>query len=435
MRRTLALSSFVLPLGLLVGCEGSLRSSGRLDAAGVGLDASRQDAPGLDAPGLDAPVPDAPGLDAPMLESPDAWTAPLLDGGMEIRNDAGPCGGGPLASRITFTTLAGGGAEMAYPTDTGGAVVAWRGGGSISLQRYDEAGAAYGSALSVSGDGLWGLAASPDAYGVLVSRGDALLLSVIGTTGAPIGETRLMGAVPHDVTNNEWFGDLLRAGRLDWDGSRWISYSTVQRLWPDGVAHYGDTLRTFAPNGAASGVEWDWGCSHSMEVRLTHNASGIGPLCSSDCYPAKGVFFQHRTQVFLDSSGDCRGFVAQRLGGIAAVGDGFWTAWTSGEGRGSSDPAIAHVGNDRTVAAPLWLSSAPGDASDMNLAPYDGGLLVAWNEGGGHIAALDAAGAVIGTIEDLDAGALAGASDFFVYASGDVGWVVGDRLARLRSCR
>jgi hypothetical protein len=398
----------------------------------TGVLAGDRDAPELDVPGLDAPRADVPGLDAPVPDVP-GLDAPGIDSGPEPMIDAGPCGG-TLAGSLSLVDLAVGSGAQAAPTPSGGVLVAWRGAGDIQIQRFDGGGAAFGPALTTRGDGLWGVAASSDRNAVLVSRGDELVLVVFPAAGGSGAETRLMGAVDHMVTNNEWFGDLLRAGRLDWNGTQWIAYSTVQRLWPDGVAHYGDTLRRFAADGTAAGADWDWGCSHSMEVRLTHDAAGsVAPVCSSDCYPDKGVFFRHRTTVHLDPSGNCAGYVEQRLGGVAAISSGFLIGFTSrAGGRGSIDPGVA-VASGSGIGTPTFLSADGADASDLHLAPYPGGAVAAWIEGGGRLARLDAAGAVVSS-ETIDVAAISGAGDFFAYADGDVGWVVGTRLARLRAC-
>ena len=71
-------------------------------------------------------------------------------------------------------------------------------------------------------------------------------------------------------------------------------------------------------------------------------------------------------------------------------------------------------------------SSDAGDASDMHLAPLGAGMVAAWVEGSsGHIVRLDAAGAMVGSIETIDASLLSGADDFRVLANGDVGWICG----------
>ena len=398
----------------IAGCTGQLGGARRGDAAA--LDVGNRDA----------------WVDPTMDTGPRIDSGSALDTGIDRPLDAGPCGTTTLAGSIHATAIAGAGAGMrSFPTSTGGALLGWS-GSAITLQRIDAASARFGSPISIPGDGLWGVAASDTAYAALVSRSDELVIA--SPTGTVTHEQRLMGAVPHTVTNNEWFGDLLRAGRLDWTGSRWITYSTVQRLWPDGIAHYGDTLRAFVAAGTPDSTYWSWGCSHSIDVRLAHDATGAPtPVCSADCYPGKGVFYDHNTQVFMDPSGNCAGSVAQHLGGVVPVASGSWVAWTSAEGRGSQDPAIALVA--ASVMTPIWLSSDPADASDMHLAAFEGGMIAAWNEGGsGHIVRLSGSGTINGAIETIDASLLSGADDFVALAGGDVGWAVGNQFARLRAC-
>jgi len=48
-----------------------------------------------------------------------------------------------------------------------------------------------------------------------------------------------------------------------------------------------------------------------------------------------------------------------------------------------------------------------------------------------RFARLSATGTLVGTVETIPATDVSGAGDFFAYADGDVGWVVGSRLARL----
>lgn len=404
---------------VLSSCDGSLGGD-RPDGA-----------PGSDAPRTPTDAPPRRDGDAP----PDAPAFPT-DSGRDPSIDAGPCGA-TLAASISATPIPGvPSGALAYPSASGGVALAWHDGSAISIQRADGAGALAGPAISIAADGLWGLAASPSSVGALLSRGDELVLAIRALDGAAIAETRLYGAVPHDVTNNEWFGTLLRAARLDFDGARWFTYSTVQRLWPDGIAHYGDTLRSYALEGGDESTIWGWGCSHALEVRLTHGTGGIAPVCSSDCYPGKGVFFMHRTELFLDPSGDCMGFARQRLGGIAAVAGGSLVGFTSAEGRSSVDPAIVRIGDDRVRGAVQWLSSEAGDERELHIGPLGAGGVALWLEGSqGRIARLDpTSGAAVGAAEAIDAALIENASDVFRLSDGDTAWVVSGRLVRLRAC-
>ena len=361
------------------------------------------------------------------------------DGGVEVPIDAGPCGSGGLASRFSSTPLAASpsGRTFAAPTDAGGVVVAWRGSGGVSLQRFSGDGSAAGGPVTVAGNQPWGLAVNGDEWGVLVDRGsDALYLVVVRPDGSEVFATKLLGEVDHGVTGNEWFGTGIRYGRLHFHGGQWGAYYTVNRLWPDGIAHYGDQLQYIDTTGSSAGMAWGWGCSHSMEVRLTHNETLWGPICISDCYPSKGIHFNHRSaELYTDSEADCRGGYGTTLGDLVPVADGFWATFAASDGRGSDDVAIAHVGNDRRMSgAPLWLTEDDAPDANVRAANYGSGLVVGWSGGSGDVLThLDGDGATIEAPVAVDAG-LGGSSDFFVLANGDVGWVSGGELKRLRSC-
>jgi hypothetical protein len=424
-------SLFPLLLVVLGACEGTLRTSDEPDALGGGLDAS---GPGLDTgPGPDTGVPPI-----------DTGGAPPIDTGSLPPFDGGPCAMGGLASRLTVTTVAGVSASpplFGAPL-AGGGVAAAFGGSSTTIQALAGDGSRFGAPISIEGGELWGFDTSSDAYGVIVARGsDALYLVGVGHDGAQRFSQRLLGEVPHDVTNNEWFGALIRYGRLDFTGSEWAAYYTVNRLWPDGIAHYGDQLRMFTATGEPASTRWDWGCSHSMEVRLEHNDARLGPVCSSDCYPSKGVHFDHRTaQLYSDEMGsNCAGGYGTSLGGVVPMADGFWISFTATDMRASHDVGLIHVGNDGSRGTLAWLTTDAARDSDVHAARYGAGFVVAWSaEGTDRIARFDASGAMMEGPVDLPGAALSSASDFFVLEGGDVGWIAAPggtlALARLRAC-
>ncbi len=364
-----------------------------------------------------------------------------VDSGGAPPFDAGPCEGSSLLDLLAVTSLSGAspsGQPFAAPNDSNGAVVAWAGGSAVTLQRVGGDGAAAGAPVTVAGNGLYGLDVAPSGWGVLVSRGsDALYIVVVDASGGTVFEERLLGEVDHEVTNNEWFGTLLRYGRLSWTGSEWAAYYTVNRLWPDGIAHYGDQLRLFGPDGSAGSTLWDWGCSHSMEVRVRHNGSLLGPVCASDCYPSKGIHFNHRSAMLYPDEGgsNCAGGYGTSLGGLVPMPDGFWVTFTATDARASHDVGMVHVGNDRRAGDPIWLSTDAVRDANVHAERHGDGFVVAWTAGGtDRIARLDASGSVIEGPVDMPALGLAGASDFFPFSNGDVGWVTGTSLARLRIC-
>ncbi|MFO0711810.1 MAG: hypothetical protein U0353_18300 [Sandaracinus sp.] len=434
-----ALGLALLPLGL-VACDGTLHSSDDPDAPGGGLDAAST----IDAStiGLDAFGPDTDSVPPPPT---DTGTRPPTDTGTPPPFDGGPCAMGGLASGLTVTPVAGVTASpplFGAPLTGGGVAAAFGGGSTTTIQVLAGDGAPFGSPISIDGGELWGFDASPDAYAVIVARGsDALYLVGVGHDGAPRFSQRLLGEVPHDVTNNEWFGALIRYGRLDFTGTEWAAYYTVNRLWPDGIAHYGDQLRMFSPAGEPTSTRWDWGCSHSMEVRIEHNDARLGPVCASDCYPAKGVHFDHRTaQLYTDeASSNCMGGYGTSLGGVVPVSDGFWVTFTATDMRASHDVALVHVGNDGAVGTLTWLTTDGVRDSAVHAARYGSGFVVAWSaEGTDRLARFDASGAMVEGPIDVAGAGLGAASDFFVLEGGDVGWLTAPSgtlaLARLRAC-
>ncbi|MCB9597399.1 MAG: hypothetical protein H6719_32035 [Sandaracinaceae bacterium] len=408
---------------LLVGCTGELRLDD--DGGGAAMDASRP--PGTDAGSFDAGDVDAAGRDA---------------GGPPPGLDAGPCAGG-LVEDFSVTPIAGlptsDGAHAAATPD--GLVVATSGASGVTLTWVDWTGATLGTA-SVAGNRAWGVAADDGgAAGVLVDRSsDEMWAVVVERDGSPRFEQRLLGGVSHDVTNNEWFGTGIRAGRMTWTGSQWATYHTVQRLWNDGIAHYGDTLRFLdASTGAAAGGGWGWGCSHSMEVRIAQSATRTGPLCVSDCFPGKGVYFDHNTELFVDPSGNCAGRIDTRIGGIATQSGGFLASFSSPNGRSSADVALVAVGDDRRAMPPVWLTEDGTDDTDVHAARFGSGALVGWVAGGtDRLARVDASGAPVGAAVDVPGAGLARASDFVELDGGDVAWVTGAgstlAIARVRAC-
>ncbi len=405
----------------LAGCTGDLT---------VDLDGDAPD-------GATPPADSGPRMDAPRTDAgPDASDPPPMF-------DAGPCSMG-LADNFSITPIMGlpsaRGAHAAA-SNTGGLAIAWPSGDGVLLTLVDGAARTLGAESVIPGIAPWGVAVSADdTVGVLVERGsDEMWLVGVSADGSTRFETRLLGGVSHDVTENEWFGTGIRAGRLAWTGSRWAAYVTVQRLWSDGVAHYGDTLRYLDAGGTAESGGWGWGCSHSMQVGITHNGTGIGPVCVSDCFPDKGVFFAHRTELFNDPSGNCGGRIDTRLGGIAALSDGFLVAFATPHMRSSADVALIHVANDRTASPTEWLTSDGAVDADVHIGPYGDGALVGWNGGGtDRLAAVDRTGSPILGPEDGAAAGLGDASDFVRLSDGDAAWVTpmgsGLAMARVRAC-
>jgi hypothetical protein len=293
---------------------------------------------------------------------------------------------------------------------------------------------------TVEGTSVHGVAASDEGFAVLVSSPrEDLHLVAVDRTGTERFRTEILPGRPFDASipaDTEWFGRPLQEGRLDWDGRAWVAYHTVQRVWFDGIAHHGDQLTRYDASGARVEHLWRWGCSHSMEMRVTHTDTGrVVSVCSSDCYPERGVVYMGGTVLFQAPSGNCSGYVEHALGGLAWLpADVAVMGFTSGDGRGSKDPALAYV----TGGVPgevLWLSDAPDDVGPMRLARLGTGALVGWSEGGRNILLrLGNDGRPTTDRTELGGAALDAATDFVTLSNGSVAWLASDGLHQVRAC-
>jgi hypothetical protein len=278
--------------------------------------------------------------------------------------------------------------------------------------------------------GAHGLVAAADHVALLVARGsDELAFIKLDAGGQTVADVMLVGQSDHDTVGSEWYdyqpSFAADGGRLHPTADGYAAYFPIFRRWPDMIAHTGDTLRLLDANGGALGGGWDWGCSHSLDVRLSTSGSTLAPVCLSDCYSEKAILFENNTVISDEPSGNCGGLSEARLGGLVAAGDGFWLSYASREGRSSRDIAVVQVGLDGAPGARVWLTEDGADDVAPHLAPLGQGLLVGWRSEADHfLAHLDGAGALLGAPKTID-GAFGEHDDFFLYPGGDVGWVVG----------
>lgn len=453
MQRTTAATAAIAAIVLLAGCRGSFDAS--TDTGVPDEDAAVTDAGSNNIPTNNTSGNNQSNNTAGNNQSTgnntvsDAGTP--TDGATSMADvseppfDAGPCGNTSFGDDFTVTAVDGTAAQgslHAAATPAGGAVIAWKSGSDVHVTHVDGGGTVVSDA-SVAGDEIYGLAAHAGGRAVMVSRGtDILALVIFDANGNVVSDQTIIGDVPHDVTNNEWFGPLIRVGDMTWTGSQWATYFAVQRLWDDGVAHYGDQLRLYEADGSSNSMVWGWGCSHSMDVSISHNGDRLGAVCSSDCYPTKGVHFNHRGgELWPDETGsNCAGQFGTTIGASVPMTGGFWLAFTATDDRDSHDVAIAWV-EGTTPQAPIWLTSDATRDSALRAAASMDDLVVAWNAGGSNqfVVTDGATGDIVEGPTTVDAAALGGSSDFFTYANGDIGWAQAEGgqvgLARLRVCR
>jgi hypothetical protein len=209
---------------------------------------------------------------------------------------------------------------------------------------------------SFPGHKLKGLVAHPDgSYAVL--RWDwpaeTMWLAMYNLAGTQQWATIV------DSVNTE-FDDWLGDSRLTYGNGSYAAYYTVYGTgsWMEG--HHGDQLRYVNDSGTITSG-WEWGCSHSMAELISWDANlGFVALCSSDCFPSKGLV-KNNSQNLVPSDGNCGGLVSLQLGQMAA-GEDEWKAvfnamdMTCCEGRG-----IGFVRFDGPSGTNLsWLTNTNG---------------------------------------------------------------------------
>lgn len=296
----------------------------------------------------------------------------------------------------------------------------------------------FASDATTAGSEIRGLVAHDDGSAVLVVRGDEMVLVRLAANGAAQFENIIVGNNSHQTEGDRWIDGWPHEGRLAWSGSGYAAYFGQTGNWGSQGNHQGDHLSMFTASGGAASGGWDWGCSHSLDVRITHNGNRFGPVCLSDCYPGKGIYFNHNTLVRDEPSGNCAGGSSASLGGLAPVADGFWLTFASDEGRASHDIGLVHIDNGGSVGTPVWLTNTDSvQETNPHLARYGAGMLAAYSAGGqATFVVLDSSGAVTDGPVTLGV-QLPWGSDMTTFPNGDVGWAVasGGGLSIIRVAR
>lgn len=344
------------------------------------------------------------------------------NGGNGTGTSSSSSGGGVVcksledAVRVTNVTVAvGSSTSNAITSARGdGSVVAWAGtDGSVHVLQLDANDMQVGMEVSVEGTGVFGVAASANDIALLVSRNpDYMTFHRIDNTGKTLAKADLVGGGNHKVQGVEWFGEFARTGRLvlQSDG-KYAAYHALHRLWPDNIGHQGDTLRILNADGSPAGGGWGWGCSHSMDERLAVGPAGLVPICISDCYPGKGIYFRHdAAKITDDPQANCAGDYSTQLGGLVAVTDGFFLVYQDAKGDG-------HLGHFDANGMPV-AERALTEPGSSRLARYEDGLLL--GSGSTTLQKLDAQG--MGTSESVTTTAPLPAQDFESRPNGDVAW-------------
>lgn len=338
------------------------------------------------------------------------------------------------AVRVTTHTVAAAASPKAVTAQRGaGSVVAWAGSdGSVHALPLDASDAVAGAEITTEGTEVFGAAATASDVALLVSRNPDFMSFVrLDNTGAKVASADLVGGGDHATMGVEWFGEFARTGRLVSQGAgQYAAYHALHRRWPDNIGHQGDTLRLLGADGKPLSGGWDWGCSHSMDQRLAAGPNGVVPICIADCYPGKGIYFNHNDAMITEDPGaNCAGGYTTQLGGLVAVSDGFFLVY----GDASSNGHLGHFDKAGKPISDRALTESP----QSRLAAYEDGLLLGSPSGAGTtLVRLDASGQA--TSETTQVAVPAPEHDFESRSDGEVAWasIQGTTLTvvRVRKC-
>ena len=352
-------------------------------------------------------------------------------------DDSTPCPDA-LADRVIVTSIdvspasvavgsSGGFSEnkpvMLSPLADGTSKVAWTdGAGTVHITPLDANDPRAGDDTTLAGDEVRGFVALDVGAVLLLRRDDSMVLVQLDGHGNELSEQVLAGDNSHGHVGDQWIDSWSHEGRLATSGSEYAAYFGLTQLWDSGN-HQGDALHYLDASGNPTGGGWSWGCSHSLDVRMAYSGATPGPVCLSDCYPGKGIYFDHYTEVFADPSGNCAGSSDTTLGGLVPVSGGFLLTFTSPVGRASDDVALIRIGASGSPGAPVWLTDTPTvDESAAHLAPYGPDYLVSWvGSGGTQIAVVEVAGTLLEGPVTTDA-RVGDRDDIVGHADGDAGW-------------
>lgn len=339
----------------------------------------------------------------------------------------------------------------------GGSRVAWSSGDGLAhVTPLDALDARSGPDLTILAESIRGFVAHDDGTSaLLVVRGDDVFFVKLDAMGQVLVETQLLGQLDPSVEGASWVSWWGHQGRMLWDGMQYVVYLGHSHNFASVGSHQGDLMWFLDGSGQHAGGLWDWGCSHSLDVRLALSNGGIGGLCVSDAYPGKAILFNHNTLIHDEPSGNMAGSSTARLGGLVGLaGGGFALTFASDEGRcamlgddgrcASSlhDVGFVRIGADGAPGAPTWLTNTLDvDEESAHLGRYGDGLLAAWKSPAGlALATLDENGSIheSSTVGGIDFSAK---NDLTTHPNGDVSWAfswddnTSLKIVRVRACR
>jgi hypothetical protein len=303
---------------------------------------------------------------------------------------------------------------------------------------------------SVDGTYIRGFVAHDDGAAVVVRRGtDDMYLVRLELDGTVRWETQIVGQLGQSVVDSKWVDSWGDEGRLAWTGRDYLLYLGHTQFFGAKGKHQGDLLRYYTADGKWVGNDartddWEWGCSHSLDLRLTVKTSSHAAACLSDCYFDKGMLFNDKRIIRPEPSGNCSGSSDAELGGlVAAVGDGegYWFNYVSKETRRSHDVGLVHLSETGFKDEDLWLTdTAAVQETGAHLARHGANLFAAWTAGTKTLGAVvDPTGKRLEGPTDLGV-TIGPRDDLMNLPNGDIAWAYawGDlhnlRIVRVAFC-
>ncbi|MCA9247601.1 MAG: hypothetical protein KDA42_10810 [Planctomycetales bacterium] len=257
------------------------------------------------------------------------------------------------------------------PQPDGGAKIGWTDtDGKIHITPVDEQRKRCGVDMTIPRGLLRDLVAHDDGSAVLVLRDGGMFLY------------RLRGeeTVFEERLASNWCREI-HWGSLAWNGETYAAYFAVHR-----GGHEGDAFVYIDPNGDILPGGWSWGVSHSIDMRLALAGRRFMPLALSDAYPGTGLFFNHNRKRVSYVWGDFSGGTGGRIGGMVALRDRMFVAFSSKQGgRRNWGVALADFGQEEPHDQQVhkYLEDCDVDQVNVKIARYgDDQLLVSWLEDG-----------------------------------------------------
>lgn len=268
------------------------------------------------------------------------------------------------------------------------------------------------------------------------SAAKRMWLSKRNANGGEIWTTNIDGSL---TSFNPGLGD----SRLTYGNGLYAAYFSVHgdTGWPEG--HDGDQLTFVGSDGAIQSGGWEWGCSHSMAELISYHPTldKFVPVCSSDCYPSKGLLLNANQSVF-QADGNCAGWVSAQLGQIALSNNSWKLVFRALNRPGFLGKGIGWATiDDSFQSSYVWLTNTGGEfENDPVTARLGSNLqtdryLVGWkttNDNVYRLGVINGNGDFLAGPEEVaSAGVAWGNRDdsFHTQSDGKVSWVQGSPLS------